>query len=124
MINAKLEGHHKTELAIGSVRAIPDRKLAAIVWHVEMIFVKRAKEIITDKGHIITGSLRRSIRAIVKQMVAGAIEGRIGSHLHYAYYVEALPDGGYLFQALTEKWDCAMEYLTSRINAEIKRAAA
>lgn len=57
------------------------------------IIEARAKEILTEKGHVRTGTLRRSINSQVR-LRAGRLEGEVGSFVHYAPYVEALPPDG------------------------------
>jgi len=84
-----------------------------------MIVVTEAKRIITEKGHIVTGNLRRSIIGVVESIAIDIILGKIGSHLNYAYYVERLPDGGYLFEALENKFDNLVKCLSNKIAERI-----
>jgi hypothetical protein len=67
------------------------------------IIEARAKEIITEKGHIVTGNLRRSINTQVVQ-TGSTLAAEVGTFVFYAPFVEALPDGGYLFPASEEKF--------------------
>jgi hypothetical protein len=64
----------------------------------------RAKEIITEKGHVKTGNLRRSINTQLTRSGPGGdrISAEVGTFVEYAPNVEALPDGGYLFPASEE----------------------
>ena len=81
-----------------------------VVLQAALIVVARAKEIITEKGHIITGSLRRSINAQV-QVNGDVVTAQVGSFMEYAEFVEDLPDGGYLFEASEQTFDEVSEYL-------------
>jgi hypothetical protein len=65
---------------------------------------KRAQEILTINEHIVTGNLRRSIntQTIVEE---SKLEVQIGTNMEYAPFVEALPDGGYLFPAYIQLKD-------------------
>lgn len=70
----------------------------------------RAKEILTEKGHIVTGALRRSINT-QPRLERRLVEARVGSPLEYAPAVEALPDGGYLNPAAEQRAELAMKVL-------------
>ena len=70
----------------------------------------RAKEIITEKGHIVTGALRRSINT-QPRLSPRLIEARIGSPLEYAPKIEALPDGGFLGPAAEQRAHLAIQVL-------------
>jgi len=63
----------------------------------------RAKGILTENRHVKTGNLRRSIKGDAKFVSRNVVEGTVGTDVHYAPYVEALPDGGYLFRSVTER---------------------
>lgn len=78
-----------------------------------VIIENSAKDKITQKGHIVTGALRRSIRTVVKKMMSDVIEHSVGSELSYAYYVEVLPDGGYLWESILEKGGEVLNYIRS-----------
>jgi len=74
-----------------------------------------AQDIITENGHIITGTLKGSIMSFVtvdqasKETYASigsfppGSKGFNGSDAPYAPYVEALPDGGFLRPAYNQK---------------------
>ena len=63
--------------------------------------VTRARQILTDNRHIITGNLRRDIHVeTVKPLVV-----RVGTRVVYAYFVEVMPDGGFLAPAVREMID-------------------
>ena len=66
--------------------------------------VGRAKQIIQEKGHIVTGNLQRSIAAEVGDQVnIGLFEVNVGTNVIYGPKIEALPDGGFLLPAFQEK---------------------
>jgi hypothetical protein len=69
-----------------------------------------AQRILTEKGHVVTGNLRRSIntQVVVEDTL---LEVDIGTNVEYAPYIEALPDGGYLFPAYWAKKDEVMQRL-------------
>lgn len=75
------------------------------------IIEARAKEIITEKGHVVTGNLRRSINTQLGEVSATRIEVLIGTWVEYAPFVEALPDGGFLFPAAIESLPAVNRYL-------------
>lgn len=83
----------------------------------------RAKEIITEKGHIVTGTLRRSINTqpFAETHLAGA---EVGTWVEYAEHVEALPDGGYLNEAAEQRFKLAVEILAKEgIEPELRKWA-
>jgi len=101
---------------------------ARALLHGCQIIEARAKEILTEKGHVVTGTLRRSINSTVR--VEGSVAGRallqltgrahgarivgeVGTFVYYAPFVEALPDGGYLFPASEEKFQEVTELLAA-----------
>ncbi|MDX1388210.1 MAG: hypothetical protein R3344_03420 [Acidobacteriota bacterium] len=67
------------------------------------VIVARGKEILTEKGHVVTGFLRRSLNAQVRRKSRDAVETEVGSPAEYAPFVEALPDGGFLEEALLQR---------------------
>jgi hypothetical protein len=90
----------------------------------------RAKEILEEKNHVVTGNLRRSIQPIIGEISGGVIEGFAGSFMPgskgfvnadapYAPYVESLPDGGYLFPAYREKIEEVSKWIAQGILVEI-----
>ena len=83
------------------------------------IIVSRAKEIIIEKEHVITGNLLRSIQAKVGWASLSELIGVIGTDVPYAPRVEALPDGGYLRLALVEKGVVAVTYLKGQLTSII-----
>lgn len=71
----------------------------------------RAKEIISEKGHIVTGTLRRSINTQVRREGRDRAVAEVGSFMVYAPSVEALDDGGYLNPALEQRAQQATKIL-------------
>jgi len=94
----------------------------------------RAQEILTEKNHVVTGNLRRSIVpvAVVEgNEIAGmagsfppGMEGFIGSDAPYAPIVERLPDGGYLKPAFDEKKKDVQEWIGKAILIQITKIKA
>lgn len=82
---------------------------------------KRAQEILTYNGHIVTGNLRRSIhtQATVEE---DKLEITIGTNVEYAPYVEALPDGGYLFPAFYQEKENVLEDVQKIVREVINEA--
>jgi hypothetical protein len=67
----------------------------------------RAKEILQENNHVISGNLVRSLNAQVVEFTTDFVAVDVGSFMEYAPAIEALPDGGYLNRALEEKADTA-----------------
>jgi hypothetical protein len=82
-----------------------------VMMNAGQIIEARAKEIITEKGHIVTGNLRRSINTQLGEVSATRIEVLVGTWVEYAPFVEALPDGGFLFPAAIESLPAVNRYL-------------
>lgn len=72
-------------------------------------------------GHVQTGNLRRSIKSKWGFTSQFEIVGVIGTDVPYAPYVEALPDGGFLFPALIKAGPQAVDYLKDEIKKAIKK---
>ena len=73
--------------------------------------VSRAVEIINENEHIISGTLWRSIHATSEWVGPSLVEISVGTNVYYAPYVEALPDGGYLYRATAEKINEVYDYI-------------
>ena len=58
------------------------------------IIEARSKEIITEKNHIVTGTLRRTMNTQLIPVRKGLLEVEVGNPMVYAPSVEALPDTG------------------------------
>lgn len=83
-----------------------------------LIIQARAQEIITEKGHIVTGALRRSINTRTFPEATGAgvnLVTEVGSFMEYAPYVEALPDGGYLAEAAEETFEQVTSFVGEQL---------
>lgn len=81
----------------------------------------RAKEIIQEKGHVVTGSLVRSINTSIVETSPTRSVVAVGSFLVYAPFIEALPDGGYLFPAAVETFDQVSKFMVENgLQAAIK----
>lgn len=78
------------------------------------VIANRAKEILTENGHIVTGTLRRSITTGITRKTRFYIVAEVGTFVEYAPYVEALPDGGYLNRAFQEKIRAAQQVLIDK----------
>lgn len=75
----------------------------------------RAKEILTENGHIVTGNLRRSINTQARVRKLGPLthgwQIEVGTFADYAVYVEALEDGGYLAPAAEQRRELSIRIL-------------
>lgn len=78
---------------------------ARVLFNACQIVEARAKEIIQEKGHVVTGSLVRSINTSIVDAAPTLARVEVGSFMEYAPFVEALPDGGYLFEAAAQTFD-------------------
>jgi len=98
---------------------------AKITYQAATIVEKRAKENITgmhghDK-HIITGNLRRSIKAGIPTPIGpAAFSVPIGTDVVYAMAVEVKsPDGGFLRPALKESKKDVMAFVKKKVTGEV-----
>lgn len=82
-----------------------------------------AKRKIVEKGHVITGNLLRSINTQLGKVTPTEAEALIGTWVLYAKYVEALDDGGFLFEASEEKLAEALRVAAETIEDAMKAAA-
>jgi len=87
-----------------------------------LLVAKRAKELLTEKNHVKTGNLRRNIKTKVGWANLYELIGVIGTDVPYAPYVEALPDGGFLYQAARESGRKAYDYVREEISKISKRS--
>jgi hypothetical protein len=85
------------------------------------VIAAEAKRIITEKGHVVTGALRRSVHPEVTDWRDDYIEISVGTWLHYAKKIEDLPDGGYLFEAFERKRADALKRVERALKRVIKR---
>lgn len=111
----------------------------------------RARQILREKGHYVTGNLWRSLNAQViapgGQGAAGEDAGpcrerlertrgtmqpisradaavEVGTSVEYGPCVEGLEDGGFLFPASEEKFDPATQTFRDAIQGDLKKWAA
>ena len=101
------------------------RKSAEVNMKVACFIVqRRAKENISGQHghtrHVLTGNLRRNIKSKVAWSGFAQIDGIIGTDVPYAPYVEALPDGGFLYPALMEVGKAALDFFQMAMVASIK----
>lgn len=80
----------------------------------------RAKFFLTENHHVKTGNLRRSVKGEARQVSLTVIEGQVGTNVHYAPYVEALPDGGYLYRSVQEKIPVVEMKIVTKLKALLK----
>lgn len=73
--------------------------------------VTESRRVMTANNHIITGNLRRSVRVV--SVRPGVVN--IGSPAAYAYYIEILPDGGFLRPAMRTTIDSIAEYVAREV---------
>ena len=97
-------------------KGVRSELLKAVDQSVEMMQV-RAKQIITENNHVVTGNLRGSIKSEAKYVTLFLIQGEVGTAVHYAPYIESLPDGGYLFRAVKEELPSANIRLANAVKS-------
>lgn len=93
------------------VKGISGSSMTKTLFNAVQIVEARAKEILTEKGHIVTGNLRRSINTSIVENSAKVSRVQVGSFVEYAPFVEALPDGGFLYPAVVETFDQVSRYM-------------
>jgi hypothetical protein len=98
-----LRGIHQLRRRIRRIEAKLGRDAPDAFRRAAMPVESSAKQIITAKGHIKTGSLRRSIHTMITAFRRTFIEVTVGTWLHYASKIEHLADGGYLFEAFEKQ---------------------
>jgi hypothetical protein len=88
--------------------------LGRVTLNAAQIVEARAKEIITEKGHIVTGTLRRSINSQLEEVTYSVARANVGTFIEYGPAIENLPDGGFLFPALEETAPEVSAYLYAK----------
>ena len=89
-----------------------------------LLIQARAQEKIVEKGHVVTGSLLRSINTQVQPERMNMISVLVGSFMFYAPFVENLPDGGYLNEAAEERFHDVVDLVAREgIEPALKRWA-
>jgi len=87
------------------------------------VMARRAKQIINEKGHVVSGTLMGSIHSEITDWRKEYIEVSVGTWVHYARKIEDLPDGGYLFQAFEETRTDVLKYIDNQLKRIVKRNA-
>ena len=95
------------------VKAIQSN-LGRVTLNAAQIIEARAKEIITENGHIVTGTLRRSINSQLEEVTYSVARANVGTFVEYGPAIENLPDGGFLFPAFEEKAAEVSEFLYAK----------
>lgn len=97
--------------------------IGTIVWTTTSGLYRGAKEYYppgaTVVGHIQTGTLRRSVQYKTGWVSESVIDGVIGTDTPYAPYVEALPDGGFLFPAMMQTAQEAFDTIAKEMKEAI-----
>ena len=119
----KVDGVSKAISRLELVRPSVQAEIKGTMHRTVLMIAGRAQEIITEKGHVVTGNLRRSIQGKSGMVSQYEVHGTVGTDVPYAPFIEALPDGGYLFQAYKEKMKEAENYLIVGIRQIIRRLA-
>lgn len=96
------------------IRKVRGSELGKIAVQAGLIVEARAKEIITEKGHVVTGNLRRSINTQLTEVGQYSATVQVGSFVEYAPFVENLPDGGFLLPAAIETFPEVSEFLNEK----------
>jgi len=86
-------------------------KLAKVAMQAGFIVEARAKEIITEKGHVVTGTLKRSINTQLLEVGTYSAQVGVGTFVVYGPFIENLPDGGYLLPAAIETFPEVSRFL-------------
>lgn len=84
------------------IAAVRGSQLARIAMQGGFIVEARAKEIIIEKGHVVTGTLLRSINTQLTKVEAFSAHVEVGTFVIYGPFIENLDDGGYLLPASIE----------------------
>lgn len=71
----------------------------------------RAHDILVENEHVISGNLKDSLHPESKWISPTVLDIEVGTNVFYAPYVEALPDGGYLYRAAHEKINEVYDYI-------------
>lgn len=100
---------------------ISSSKLEQIALKAGYLIEREAVKLITEKGHVDTGRLRSSIRTISRKQGLYEVIVRVGTDVFYSVFVEALPDGGFLFPAYRNKKGEVTELLKRDIQSALKK---
>ena len=114
-VKFEIDGVDKTVMKLAMLNTLVRAEALRAMKRSASIVEKKAKEIITDKGHVKTGNLRRNIKSKAGYKGMFVIEGVIGTDVPYAPYIESLPDGGFLYPALMSSGREALIYLKGEL---------
>lgn len=79
-----------------------------------------AKKKLTVKGHVVTGNLRRSgFVSQPKRVGRDSVQVTVSFPPIYAWFIENLPDGGYLYEALVEESDRVRRFIAESMKNSI-----
>jgi hypothetical protein len=106
-----------------NVQKLIDRMIEAaivLVPQAAQIVNAEAKKKLTVKGHVVTGNLRRSGFVSEPRVSGGVVSATISFPPEYAIYVEMLPDGGYLYEAMFEQSDRVRAYIADGMRKVVR----
>jgi hypothetical protein len=86
-------------------------RLPRVMINAGQLVEARAKEILTENGHVVTGNLRRSINTQIVEASESRVTVEVGTFVEYAPFVENLPDGGFLFPAAEQTFPLVVRLL-------------
>lgn len=82
-----------------------------------------AKQKIVEKGHVVTGTLLRSVNTQLGEVTPNLAEALTGTAVLYGKYVEALDDGGFLFESSEENTAKAVRAAADTIEQAMEESA-
>jgi hypothetical protein len=116
-----LKGVRKMKERLAKIQKRYKSDVPNIFRNAGLIIANSAKQILTAKGHILTGALRRSLTAMITELKPAYIEVSVGTWLEYAPLVEALPDGGYLYEAFEKQKTVVVNYIKRQLASSLRR---
>lgn len=111
------------------------RDLATAVVKSGTVIELRAKEILTEKGHVVTGNLRRSVNTQLGLVTKKSADAIVGASAVYARRVEELPEGprranpnrgvggGFLAPAVTQRLAQAIKVAAEFMERALRKGA-
>lgn len=134
IFDTEITGEEATMLAFELLKENVQKDCEAALTQAGGEIANLAQDILTAKGHVKTGTLRRSIQSYVTinaEELSSSIgsfppgaRGYFGSDAPYAPYVEALPDGGFLGPAYYQLKDKVNKWLADAILVRITKVRA
>lgn len=112
-----------------------ERDMAIAVVKAGTVIELRAKEILTEKGHVVTGTLRRSVNTQLGQVTSKSADAIVGTSVIYAKSVEELPvgprrvkpnrgeGGGFLAPAVTQRIAAAIRVAGDFMERALRKGA-